>query len=132
MSERPAKKQRWDRMRLRLLTFNVQAYQTAKTGAKRERMRVLLESSNADIIALQEDLQSRPAGVMPSFYTVVAQCRAERTANGYLYNTILAHDRVLDLVREHPQQPVDLQGEQAPARTCLDAAVPTSAVPHVW
>ena len=110
-------------MRLRILTLNVQAYQTARSRAKRLRLRDLLEASGADIVALQEDLQARPAEVLPPTYTVVAQCRAERIATGFLYNTILVHDRARHWVE--PLAPVDLPGnpamvrkEQGPGRSC--------------
>ena len=74
------------RNRFRILTFNVQGYQTANSRQKRDTLLAILDRSNADIIGLQEDTQPRPSGIQFGRYHEITACKGERLSKGNSMN----------------------------------------------
>ena len=87
---RPRKASKKQPLVLRIMTFNVQAYRSARKTDAKCLMPTILQ--RADIVALQEDLPV-PKAPYPSTHAVVASCRAEKTPAGHLMNKILVAKR---------------------------------------
>lgn len=83
---------------LSIMTFNVQTYETAlrdmeTAPGKLKKIVSIIEDSNVDVVAIQEDLNVRPAGVVFQKYTRVAKCTAEQYywQNRLMENSFLVH-----------------------------------------
>lgn len=100
---------------LRLMSFNVQGYQSAQSVQQKKQLSAILRASDADVIALQEDLRPRPMN-LPREYAEVAGCKAEKFQSGNLYNTILVHDRLRRSVVALPDR--NITGNCRPMLRC--------------
>lgn len=109
------KNKRDEAFALRLVSFNVQGYQSAQSVKQKNHLNEILQASDADVVALQEDLRPRPMN-LPREYAEVAGCKAEKFQSGNLYNTILVHDRLRRSVVALPDR--NITGSCRPMLRC--------------